>query len=304
MPLQGAIRGVSGGNTLANSAPSLGVAVNAFEDASITTGAASAEFGNAQGGVLNYSTKTGGSKFSGNLNYETAELGGQTYGQGYNVFQGSLGGPVMKNLTFFISGRVEGTNSNNGGYQGYLYPTYANIRVDTTYTLPLKAGTATSDSMKAAVYDAAVVQGNCSSMPFVVSAAANAVDTAARNNIRNNYGVSCNANQNYASPSTTYYNSEKLNYSYGKGSRLAVSYNFSGLAEPQRAWRWQHAGAQSGSNVATINLTQTIFRKPTHQLFARCIPLVAVEQLDQRPPHGGVRNRPPGVRRSASSRRR
>ena len=41
------------------------VGTNAFEEASVTTGSTSAEFGNAQSGVISIATRTGGNKFTG-----------------------------------------------------------------------------------------------------------------------------------------------------------------------------------------------------------------------------------------------
>ncbi len=256
VPIQSAI------SSMVGSAPSLGLAVNAFEDASITTGAASSEFSSAQGGIINLTTRTGGSKLSGSLGFETAELGGQKYGQGYNVFQGSVGGPLMKNLTFFLQGRLEGTTSNNQGYQGYLYPSYQAVRIDTTFRLPVSAGSATSDSTDVNVYDYADVQGACKSYQNV------APDNQSQraNDMRNNYGASCNQNQQYAAPSTTYYATAKLNYSFGQGSRFAASYLFSGGQSRGTLSDGAASASQSGSNVAILNWTQTIFRRATHQL--------------------------------------
>ncbi|HEX3928335.1 MAG TPA: TonB-dependent receptor [Gemmatimonadales bacterium] len=254
---------ITGG--MVNSAPTLGLAVNAFEDASITTGAADAEFSSAQGGVLNYSTRSGTSKFAGSLSWETAGLGGQTYGQAYNVFQGSVSGPIIKNMTFFVSGRVEGTASSNGGYDGSQFPSFSQVAVDTTYRLPVNATSATSDSTDVKVYDYAVVKGDCSNFSFVGNAAS-ANQTASANAMRNNYGVSCNANQTYSSPSTTYYNSDKINYSFGRNSQVSLSYNFSGSQTRNALTDGGTTGTQSGSSVATLTWSQTIFRKPTHQL--------------------------------------
>ena len=73
------LTGSSGGSS------TLGIATGAFEDASITTGASSSEFGNAQGGIINITTKTGGSKYTGMLNYETNNFPGR-YGYNFNMF--------------------------------------------------------------------------------------------------------------------------------------------------------------------------------------------------------------------------
>src|SRR5690606_11697822 len=100
VPVQPGNRGTGSGRGL----PTLQVGTNAFEDASITTGATSAEFGNAQGGVIAITTRTGGQRFSGNVGFETDELSGTTMGAGFNRLQASLGGPITGDLTFFVSG--------------------------------------------------------------------------------------------------------------------------------------------------------------------------------------------------------
>ena len=119
VPVQNGIHSAAGGVT---GAPSLTVSTNGFEEASITTGASSAAFGNAQGGIINISTKGGGSSFSGNLGYETGLAGLAYYGQGLNTFKGSIGGPIGKHLNFFLSTSVEGFNSVNGGNWMFIRP--------------------------------------------------------------------------------------------------------------------------------------------------------------------------------------
>jgi hypothetical protein len=98
VPVQPGNRGTGAGRDI----PTLQVGTNAFEDASITTGAASAEFGNAQGGIIAITTKTGGQRFSGNIGFETDEFSGLRNSSGFNRIQASLGGPITKQLTFFV----------------------------------------------------------------------------------------------------------------------------------------------------------------------------------------------------------
>ena len=99
------------------------VGVNAFEQASVTTGASSAEFGNAQSGIINIETKTGGPSFKGAFGYATDEPFGQLHSQGLNQFQASLGGPTgISNLTFFVSGLLEGRQSPTTGFNAADFP--------------------------------------------------------------------------------------------------------------------------------------------------------------------------------------
>jgi outer membrane receptor for ferrienterochelin and colicin len=252
----------TGGNAVAG-APQLQVATNGFEEADITTGANSASFGNAQAGIINISTRTGGSKFTGNLSYETGMLGGADYGQGNNNFAGSFGGPISKRLTFFASGRLEGNNAQNGGNHGWLFPSYSAVGIDTTYRIAnaSKVGpglsTGVTDSVDVKVYNYAVTEGPCSSFQGISSTYAP---------IANNYGATCHANQAYQAPNTNYFTTDKLNYTFGQGSRLALSYIFSGNQQRGVLTDGTTSGTVAGSNVATLNWTQTLIREATHQL--------------------------------------
>ena len=255
-------------------APVLSLATNGFEDASVTTGASSAAFGNAQAGVINISTRTGGSKLSGNLGYETGMLGLATYGQGLNIFSGSLSGPIGKHLTFFASGRVEGNNATNDGNHGYLFPGYSAVSVDTTYRVAnfAQAGQGpVADSVNVSVYNYAVTSGGCSnpSTQGGFSGAAFAPMAA-------NFGATCHTNQAYTSPSTNYFTTDKLNYSFGQGSRVSLSYLYSGNQNRGVIGQGPSSGIFAGgsaaygnitgANVATLNWTQTLIRQATHQL--------------------------------------
>src|ERR1019366_7465007 len=97
VPVQNGIHTGAAGSV--GGAPTLTVATNGFEEASITTGASSASFGNAQSGIINISTRAGGNKFSGNIGYETGLLGLAYYGQGLHTFRGSFGGPIREDPT-------------------------------------------------------------------------------------------------------------------------------------------------------------------------------------------------------------
>src|ERR671921_156418 len=60
--------GYRGGSNVGSLGTEISVGTNALEEASVTTGSASAEFGNAQSGVISVQTKTGGSDYTGTLN--------------------------------------------------------------------------------------------------------------------------------------------------------------------------------------------------------------------------------------------
>ncbi len=78
-------------------------------EVNVTTGGFSAEYGNAQSGVVDVITKEGGSNYSGQVRYRTSNLGFEPF-QDHHELQNvefSLGGPVPGNLwgsRFFVAG--------------------------------------------------------------------------------------------------------------------------------------------------------------------------------------------------------
>src|SRR5688500_4019858 len=103
--------GFRGDNRVGSAGTQICIGTNALEEASVTTGSSSAEFGNAQSGVISIQTKTGGNTFAGTVNYETDEPFGANHSLGFNRVTGNLSGPVTRNLTFFVSAALEGQNS-------------------------------------------------------------------------------------------------------------------------------------------------------------------------------------------------
>jgi outer membrane receptor protein involved in Fe transport len=120
------INGISINNPFSNQ-QAVGIATNAVQEVSISTGTFSAEYGNALSGVINYVTKDGGSKYSGSFRFWTGDNFSNQKDVFFNIDQIDLlnnnraewtfGGPVPllgKKLTFFGSG-VRQDN------KGYLY---------------------------------------------------------------------------------------------------------------------------------------------------------------------------------------
>lgn len=120
------LNGVNINNPYGNSR-SVGLATNAVQEVSVSSGTFSAEYGTALSGVVNYVTREGGQKWNGSFRY----LGGDRIGGDPNLFfnikevvptndwrlEGSLGGPVLgDDLRFFASGVYAASD-------GYLYGT-------------------------------------------------------------------------------------------------------------------------------------------------------------------------------------
>ena len=74
----------------------------------MTTGGLSARYSNAQSGVVNYTTRSGGSDFAGSVSYFTDRFAPSDWRTYFNRGELSLGGPLFAGLSFFIAGVAEG----------------------------------------------------------------------------------------------------------------------------------------------------------------------------------------------------
>ncbi|MDZ4121543.1 MAG: TonB-dependent receptor, partial [Candidatus Cloacimonadaceae bacterium] len=91
----------------------LSIDTDAISDIKVMTGGFSAEFGNAQSGVINIVTRDGDPFYSGRIEYQTDHLIGE--GRNSDVFKFSIGGPVLgymfgdmrERFTFFLNGGGE-----------------------------------------------------------------------------------------------------------------------------------------------------------------------------------------------------
>jgi hypothetical protein len=70
VPIQAGYRGDA---FVGSAGSAIQISTIGFEEASVTTGSSSAEFGNAKSGIISVSTRTGGAAYAGTLNYETDE---------------------------------------------------------------------------------------------------------------------------------------------------------------------------------------------------------------------------------------
>ncbi len=253
VPVQPGTRGEGSGRDFGT----LQIGTNGFEDASITTGASSAEFGNAQGGIIAITTKTGGQRFAGNLGYETGELSGKQMGSGFNRLQASLGGPIMGDLTFFVSGVISGNRYGNGGYHGDAVPSWTAVSVDTTFAIP-SSTSATADTLFLPAYNYALSRGSCDS-PWVKN--------AADPEMRDNYGYDCRGNLGGGGGlNSSRQLSGKLNYSFGSGSRISLSYlGTRGLSRGDRSLD-NTFGTILDNHVVTLNWNQVLSRSATRQI--------------------------------------
>ena len=90
-------------------ADNVDVPTNALEQVDVTVGAFAAEYGEAQSGLVNYVTRTGGTRFTGSLEYQTDQLTpNDSWRTNFNRFEATLGGPIFGPLSFFLAGTAQG----------------------------------------------------------------------------------------------------------------------------------------------------------------------------------------------------
>ena len=264
--------GNRGGGFVTGGGNTVSIGTNGFEDASVTTGAASAAFGGAQSGVISISTRTGGSKFAGALGYESDGLFGNSVSLGFNRVTASLGGPIVSNLTFFISGALEGTQSNgalaNAGVNRDNSPYFTVAGTDTTVAVPDTKNSTISDTTYVDVSEFAVYTGKCDE---TMSYAGINIKNSVNPDIANNYGQDCQGIRLPGAAASVYQLQGKLNYSFGTGSRIFLSglasqaqgrnFTYANLYNPQQIF-----GNTGNNQVYTLGWTQNLAKSSARAL--------------------------------------
>ena len=223
----------------------LDVGTNAVEEASVTTGALGVEFGDAQSGIISYTTRAGGQSLAGSLNYGTDELFGNSLSVGLNRFEGSLGGPIpgISNLRFFVSSVVQGQSSRFRGKGFEQIPTYVLGGVDTTVT----------DN-----------DGNVVDVP-------NFVQFGGSCDASKNFGQDCQGRRAPFDWTDDIKLQGKLSYSYGSGSSIALT----GLAGGQQGRNTPggnignpnlYSGFHNWQRLYILNLTHSFFKSAEREL--------------------------------------
>ncbi|HTQ45523.1 MAG TPA: TonB-dependent receptor, partial [Polyangiaceae bacterium] len=108
---------------------STNISNNAIQEVIVLTGGFNAEYGRIMSGAVNVVTREGADKYFGALEGLTDNLAGNWIGAprtDYNVYDGSLGGPLLpnlKNVTFYASGERRWERDRD---PSYIAPTLAN----------------------------------------------------------------------------------------------------------------------------------------------------------------------------------
>ena len=302
VPVQAGNRGGTFAQGAQGSMPAaLTVATNGFQEATITTGASAAEFGNAQAGVISIETRTGGSRFRGNVGYETDGFMGTTRNNslGFNRFQLGVSGPIAQNLTFSLNGALDGQKSQASGKdpEAFLY-TPAGIDTVVAVPSPVTADNPLVDTSYVPITNFAVYRGNCDD---ITAGSLDATGHAA--DIGNNYGVDCQGARTPRSFRSSYQVGGKVNYTFGTGNRLSLSANRSqdqgrNFTHSQQLNPAQVTGFRNWNTVATgsgsFNLSRSAERALAVEAYLsvqqdRTIggPLTSQGELDTRDPGMG-----------------
>ena len=295
--------GYRGNSNLGSLGTEISVGTNALEEASVTTGSSSAEFGNAQSGVIAAQIRTGSNKYQGTFGVESDEPFGTGTSIGFNRLQGGFSGPLAKNLTFFLSGALEGQKSVEVGKDAELSPLFVPAGIDTIMAVPSALNTPGADTTRVPVYNFAAYRGDCSEF-----------ENSANPDIASNYGVDCKGIQTPWSARTTYQLTGKLNYTFGTGSRVAftaLASRFHGRTFTQnrdltgRVVTLQNlytpealTGFRNTSRVYTLNWTQNLSKSAERALALETYvsyqqnrtvqgPMTVETDLDTRNPFGG-----------------
>jgi len=228
----------------------INVGTNALEEASVTTGALGVEFSDAQSGLISYTTRAGGSSLSGALSYETDEPFSDKVSVGYNRFEGSLGGPIpgVTNLTWFLSGVLQGQLSNFRGKNSENNPVYATGGLDAVVSTK---DPATGSTAQVAMPQFVQYGGECNSA--------------------DNYGYECQGWRRPMDWSNFTQLQAKLQFSYGSGSTIALTglsndaqdRNFpgAGIANPD-----QYTGTRTWNRLVVLNWSHQAFRSAERAL--------------------------------------
>jgi outer membrane receptor for ferrienterochelin and colicin len=296
VPVQPGNRGSATGLLLSIGGNEVSVATNSLEEADITTGATSAEFAGAQAGVISIATKAGNAQhFTGNLGYESDAMFGAS-STGFTRLQAAFGGPLMRGLTFYVSGALEGQKSPQFGLGAANYPNFAPAGIDTVVAVPSVVGSPSADTTFVPIRQYAQVRGSCDEFAGSVNPG-----------IASNYGVACQGQRTIWQPNSTYQVQSKLQYTYGTGSRVSLTALAS--QNQNRGANFNNPintfGGRTANQIYTLSWTQNLSKSAERALALdvyaslqrdRALggPLTPESEISTRDPLGGFLVKPLG----------
>ncbi|RMH62775.1 MAG: TonB-dependent receptor [Calditrichaeota bacterium] len=148
------IDGVSVSNPFSTNGLATSVATNAIQEMTVESGSFNAEYGNAMSGIVNFTTKDGGSRYQTYLSVYSGDYISSHKDIFLNIddinptanliAEGTFSGPLFKNssdLTFFLSARYDKS-------EGYLYGVREHLPTDSANFEPKKHITQEKDEDK------------------------------------------------------------------------------------------------------------------------------------------------------------
>lgn len=118
----------------------LKVGTNSLEQVDVITGSVSAEFGDAQSGVINYVTRSGGREWKGLGTFETDAFMPSLYSLGLNRAELSLDGPLPLGIGFFAAGTITAQKYTNNSRYWRSVPVYVMEGIDTVVSVQKGGG--------------------------------------------------------------------------------------------------------------------------------------------------------------------
>jgi len=215
----------------------IGVAENAIADVCLTTGVAPAVVADVTGGVVNYVTRTGGDRLTGQVRWESDDPFGNGVSVGYNRIAAAVGGPlpIAPNVSFFLSATLQGQLSRYRSAAAASVPSYVPFGVDTVVEV-------TSGSVTQSVTIPGFIQW---------SGACAAADNA---------GIDCQGLRRPMDWATTRRVQGKVQRTYGSGGASLLAVTFLGSDFQQRSFPGQlimdpalYSGGRARSAVAIVN---------------------------------------------------
>ena len=273
----GGFGGGSGGSS-SNTTSATTVGTNALEEASVTTGAVGASYGEAEGGVVNEVTRAGGTSYHGAITYATDNVSGQLYGAGLNRVEASIGGPIISNFTFYLATTLQGQQNGlrplgAGGVPQFVLGGAADsVMVPLQPFLPgTKTANPLSDSQLVVVphFVQYSSSGGCSfaapSQPFSLGGdlSANPRTLSASEKGTCQSGRLANSTSDQAGFDG------KLQYTFGSGSRVSATYHLDrnqGLSGYPSYDPLEQGGTYNFSQAVIGNWTQTLSSSSEHAL--------------------------------------
>jgi hypothetical protein len=238
----------------------LNLATNTLAEASVTTGAMEAQFGDAQSGVISLVTRTGGPTFTGSFAYESDEMWGKSLATGFNRFEGALSGPIFGNLTFSVGGTITGTRSAVTAPGAETIPNFTFAGTDTVLTTA--AAGSVNDSADVVIPRIVQYGGECTPTDL------NGNGSIDAGTVEDNFGLACQGRRRPWDWATDLRANAKLNYTYGGGSRISVSgiTNVFQQMFPANLQIETAGGRRFTSDLAVLNWVQQVFRGADREL--------------------------------------